>query len=148
MISISELVQLFFLKFGSEPLHKDEDAPCEVKFGLPTPPTMPEYRYKGDYISESEYNQITKQIRDNRLIEKRKEKREENIAAITRRYEKHEEILDVINQLPEEDKDDVIDFLVSLRKKQRDEFDWENFKNRLIARTEAYLKTQDKIKKF
>ncbi len=112
---------------------KDEDYPVEVKFsGLP--PTMPVYSYRGEYISEHEYRQIIEQKHEIEAKNNKLKKREENIAAIKRRFENYEEILEVIEQLSDEDKDHALDFLVSLRKKQRDELNWEEYKNKLLLK--------------
>ncbi len=72
-----------------------------------------------------------------------KVEREKNIAAIKRRFGNHEEILSFINELPEEDKDVELEFLVSLTKKERDRFNWEAYKSKLNATKEAYLKEND-----
>ena len=48
----------------------------------------------------------------------------------------------VVDKLPDEEKYYVLDFLVSLRKKQRDEFDWKRFKNALIERGDKFEEEQ------
>lgn len=79
---------------------------------------------------------------DNEKImkEMHSKERKEQIAAIKRRFDNHEEILEFIDKLPEERKDYVLSFLYSLRKKQRDEFNWEKFKDKLIAGEEPNLR--------
>ena len=94
----------------------------------------------GKTITEAEYNQKLEE----EIAEEREKKKVDNIAAVKRRFENHDEILAVIEKLPEEHKYDVLDFLVSLRKKERDEFNWEKFKNTLIMRGEALQKEENK----
>lgn len=108
---------------------------------LPPHDQIPRVLHGDRYITEAEYNIImAEEEKENRI--ERIARREEYIASITRRFENHKEILEVINRLSEEHKDDVIDFLLSLRKKQRDEFDWEEYKNLILAREDAnFLKS-------
>ena len=111
---------------------------------LNIPGTGPQlYKYKGEIISEADLNRIMEQKREEELgkeREKERKKREEKIAAINRRFDNHEEILAVIEKLPDEHQCHVLDFLVSLRKKEREEFNWKEFKNALIAKEDELLK--------
>ena len=93
-------------------------------------------------MGEAVYNEIMEQITAERFARERVKKKEEYITAVKRRFENYDEILAVIDKLSEEDKYDVLKFLVSLRKKHRDELDWEKFKHKLIVREEAYLKNK------
>lgn len=86
--------------------------------------------HDGKMISEAEY----KLIKQEDIKLECTKKREDNIAAIKRRFENYEEILEVIEQLSDGDKDHALDFLVSLRKKQRDELNWEEYKNKLLLK--------------
>ena len=101
---------------------------------------IPRVYHNGKMITEAEYNQKLEE----EIAEVREKKKIENIAAVKRRFENHEEIMAVVDKLPDEEKYYVLDFLVSLRKKERDEFDWERFKNALIMREEALQKEENK----
>lgn len=138
MPSIKELVKAFFLSFDSKPIPLPEDEP--VPLDLPGPFQF--YEYKGEIMGEAVYNEIMEQITAERFARERVKKKEEYITAVKRRFENYDEILAVIDKLSEEDKYDVLKFLVSLRKKHRDELDWEKFKHKLIVREEAYLKNK------
>ena len=138
MPSISELIKAFFLSFDSKPIPLPEDEP--VPLDLPGPFQF--YEYKGEIMGEAVYKQIMEQITAERFARERDRKKEEYIAAVKRRFENHDEILAVIDKLSEEDKYYVLEFLVSLRKKHRDELDWEKFKQELLVREEAYLKNK------
>ena len=75
--------------------------------------------------------------------EMRKNKREKQIAAIRRRFDNHEEILAVIDKISDFHQDLVLDYLVGLTKKQRDELNWEEYKNTVLAREkEIFLKSE------
>ena len=138
MPSISELIKAFFLSFDSKPIPLPDDEP--VPLDLPGPFQF--YEYKGEIMGEAVYKQLMKQISADRFAREREKKKEEYIAAVKRRFANHDEILAVIDKLSEENKYDVLDFLVSLRKKHRDEFDWEKFKHELLVREAAYLKSK------
>ena len=138
MPSISELIKAFFLSFDNKPIPLPEDEP--VPLDLPGPFQF--YEYKGEIMGEAVYNEIMEQITVDRFARERVKKKEEYIAAVKRRFENHDENLAVIDKLSEEQKYDVLEFLVSLRKKHRDEIDWEKFKHELLVREEAYLKSK------
>ena len=138
MPSISELIKAFFLSFDSKPVRSSEDEP--VPLDLPGP--FPFYKYKGEIVGETVYKQIMEKIYEEKYAREREKQKVENIAAVKRRFANHEEILAVIDKLSEEHKCDVLDFLVSLRKIERDEFDWERFKHSLLVREAAYLKNK------
>ena len=75
--------------------------------------------------------------------EMRKNKREKQIAAIRRRFDNHEEILAVIDKISDFHQDLELDYLVGLTKKQRDELNWEEYKNTVLAREkEIFLKSE------
>lgn len=106
---------------------------------------IPRVYHNGKMITEAEYNLIMEKETEKREEENAKKRiieREKHIAAIKRRFNNHEDILSVINNLSDEHQDDVLEFLVSLRKTHRDEFNWEMFKNELIAKEDVYLKTK------
>ena len=89
-------------------------------------------------LTEAEYNQTIEE-----KIEKEREKKKiKNIAVVKQRFANHEEIMTVVDKLPDEEKYYVLKFLVSLRKKQRDEFDWKRFKNALIERGDKFEEEQ------
>lgn len=138
MPSISELIKAFFLSFDSKPLTSSEDEPVPLDPAGP----FPFYKYKGEIMGEAVAKQIMEKIHEERFARERVKKKAGHIAAVKRRFANHNEILAVIDKLSEEHKYDVLDFLVSLRKKQRDELDWEQFKQELLAREEAYLKSK------
>jgi hypothetical protein len=134
--SISELIKTFFLSFDSKPVTSSEDEPVPLDLAGP----FPFYKYKGEIMGEAVYKQTMEKIYEERFTRERVKNKIKNIAAVKRRFANHDEILTVIDKLSEEHKNDVLDFLVSLRKKQRDEFDWVKFKDELLVREEAYLK--------
>ena len=86
----------------------------------------------GRMLTEAEYNQ--------KIKEEGEKKKIKNLAVVKQRFANHEEIMTVVDKLPDEEKYYVLEFLVSLRKKQRDEFDWKRFKNALIEIEERNLK--------
>ena len=91
-------------------------------------------------LTEAEYNQkIEEEIEKEREI-----KKIENIATVKRSFENHEEIMAVVDKLPDEEKYYFLEFLVSHRKKERDEFDWEILKKTLIMREEALQRKKTK----
>ena len=136
MLSLSELIKTLFLSFDSKPVPSPEDEP--VPLDLPGP--FPFYKYKGEIMGEAVYKQIMEKIFEEKYTREREKKKVENIASVKRRFENHDEILAVIDKLSKEHKYDVLDYLVSLRKKERDELDWGKFKGELLVREEAYLK--------
>lgn len=104
---------------------------------------IPRVYHDGKMITEEEYFLIKQEDIKREHIREREErirKREENIAAIKRRFENYEEILAVIDKLTEKEKDREMEFLLSLRKKHRDEFDWETHKNELLQKKACFKK--------
>ena len=143
MQGISELIKAFFLSYESKPVTSPEDEPVPLDLAGP----FPFYKYKGEIMGEAVYKQTMEKIYEERFTREREKEKEENIAAVKRRFANNDEILTVIDKLSEEHKYDVLNFLVSLRKKQRDELDWENFKHFLLVREEAYLKRKKRRSK-
>ncbi len=128
MLSLSELIKNLILGFDSKPVPSPEDEP--VPLDLPGP--FPFYKYKGEIMGEAVYKQIMEKIYEEKYTREREKKKIENIASVSRRFANHDEILAVIDKLSDEYKYDVLDYLVSLRKKERDELDWERFKHVLL----------------
>ena len=96
----------------------------------------------GSTVPMPDESQLGK-ISEEEIEEMRKNEREKQIAAIRRRFDNHEEILGVIDKLSDFHQDLELEYLVGLTKKQRDELNWEEYKNTVLAREEEkFLKNK------